>query len=92
MAQIDSTFLVNFQEAEGTLLRLVGLIERRQFTITGLVFMCDNDVNGAVFRVKTMTIDQEDHDHRLAVLIKQIEKIENILGVNIDNGLELQSL
>lgn len=96
MFQINDAFSVKFNEEEGTLLRLVGLIERRQFTITGLVFINDNGINEAVFRVKSIFFDHPSYEqhppitfHRLKVLLEQIRKIENVTEVRVLQDVEL---
>lgn len=87
MIAVTDIFSVKFNEEEGALLRLVGLIERRQFTITGLVFKCHDGQCEAIIRTKMMFFEHVAGKpftfHQLKSLFSQIEKMNSVISVKV---------
>jgi acetolactate synthase-1/3 small subunit/acetolactate synthase II small subunit len=75
--------IINFTPAEGAVIRMLGLIERRGYALRG-IFM-EERANGA-----SMTIDVEPRDpsRRVEVIARQLDRLIEVNNVSIVTGTQ----
>ena len=68
---------IELADAEGALMRLIGLVERRGFTIATL----DKDAASHGQSTVTMTLDARDGARNMDVLARQVARLLDVRGV-----------
>ncbi|OLF81130.1 hypothetical protein AWH62_00190 [Maricaulis sp. W15] len=68
---------IELADAEGALMRLIGLVERRGFTIATL----DKDAASNGQSTVTMTLDARDGARNMDVLARQVARLLDVRGV-----------
>ena len=69
---------VDFDAAEGALLRMVGLVERRGFVVGG-VSMAARDGRGSL----SLDVEPRDSSRRLEVIAAQLRRLHDVRNVSI---------
>lgn len=69
---------IDFAPSEGSVVRIVGLIERRGYQLVGMTMR--GDVHAASLNVE---IEPRDADRRAPVLAQHISKLVNVSNVTI---------
>lgn len=69
---------VDFDAGEGALLRMVGLVERRGFVVSGAT-MAASDGRGAL----SLDVEPRDSSRRLEVIAAQLRRLHDVRNVSI---------
>ena len=69
---------VDFDAGEGAVLRMVGLVERRGFTVGG-ISMAANDGRGSI----SLDVEPRDSSRRLEVIAAQLRRLHDVRNVSI---------
>jgi len=69
---------VDFDAGEGALLRMVGLVERRGFAVSG-VSMAAADGRGSL----SLDVEPRDGGRRLEVIAAQLRRLQDVRNVSI---------
>ena len=70
--------LISFKPAEGAVVRILGLIERRGFTLRDIQ-VCDQETDGSI----VVDLCPRDGTRRLDVLARQLGRLINVESVAI---------
>lgn len=73
-----NNLLIRFTPAQGAVIRILGLIERRGFRLCDLA-VCDEDKDGSI----TVDLAPLDPSRRLEVLARQIHRLVDVKSVAI---------
>jgi len=68
---------IDFTRAEGAVLRLIGLVERKGFEITGIAMPADGDGPARL----SLNIVARDPARRIEVLSRHVEKVYGVIAV-----------
>jgi acetolactate synthase-1/3 small subunit/acetolactate synthase II small subunit len=80
---VSERLIISFTPAEGAVLRVLGLVERRGYSLRGLAM--EEQPNGA-----SMVIDLEPRDssRRVDVIARQLERLVEVNSVSIVNAMQ----
>lgn len=80
---MSERLIISFTPAEGAVLRVLGLIERRGYSLRGLAM--EEQPNGA-----SMVIDLEPRDssRRVDVIARQLDRLIEVNSVSIVNAMQ----
>jgi acetolactate synthase-1/3 small subunit/acetolactate synthase II small subunit len=75
---VSERLVINFTPAEGAAIRMLGLVERRGYSLRGLSM--EEQADGA-----SMTIDLEPRDpsRRIEVVARQLDRLVDVNSVSI---------
>ncbi|MGJ3232593.1 MAG: ACT domain-containing protein [Oceanicaulis sp.] len=77
---------IDFTRAEGAVLRLIGLVERKGFEVTGIAMPAANDgPTGGPARL-SLNIVPRDPGRRIEVLSRHVEKVYGVREVILSGG------
>ncbi|MEQ8406108.1 MAG: ACT domain-containing protein [Oceanicaulis sp.] len=81
MTRID----IDFTRAEGAVLRLIGLVERKGFEVTGIDMPAANDAaSGGAARL-SLNVTPRDSGRRIEVLSRHVEKVHGVMEVRLQD-------
>jgi acetolactate synthase-1/3 small subunit/acetolactate synthase II small subunit len=80
---VSERLVISFTPAEGAVIRMLGLVERRGYSLRGLAM--EEQPNGA-----SMVIDLEPRDssRRVDVIARQLDRLVEVNSVSIVNALQ----
>ena len=74
--------VINFKPAEGALVRILGLIERRGFVLRDLAVR-DEDTDGSL----TVNLEPRDQNRQFDVLARQVDRLVDVKSVSFGTAL-----
>jgi len=74
--------MINFKPAEGAIVRILGLIERRGFILRDLA-VCDENTDGSL----TVHLEPRDQARQLDVLARQVGRLLDVKSVSIGTSM-----
>jgi len=83
---VSERLVISFTPAEGAVIRMLGLVERRGCALRGLAM--DDEANGA-----SLTIDLElrDASRRVEVIARQLDRLVEVNSVSIVTNIQASS-
>lgn len=78
---------IRFKPAEGAVIRIIGLIERRGFLVRGIDLPRTPQMEPATL---SLDVKPRDADRRLDVLCAQLARLHDILAVEIETAPALE--
>ena len=75
---MNTQLLIRFKPAEGAIIRILGLIERRGFALRDLAVQ-DEDTDGSL----TVELSPRDQKRQVDVLARQVERLIDVKSVSI---------
>ena len=78
---MKGTFVVTFDPAEGAVLRMLGLVERRGFRVRG-VNMTEDDSAASI----TIDVEARDAARRLDVVARQLGRLVDVQSVHFSTA------
>jgi acetolactate synthase-1/3 small subunit/acetolactate synthase II small subunit len=80
---VSERLIISFTPAEGAVLRVLGLVERRGYSLLGLAMK--EQPNGASI---VIDLEPRDSSRRLDVIARQLERLVEVNSVSIVNAMQ----
>ena len=80
---MSERLVISFTPAEGAVVRMLGLVERRGYSLVGLAM--EERANGASI---TLDVEPRDQSRRVEVIARQLDRLVDVNSVSILTGTQ----